>query len=224
MKNLCPVLLFIMFSAIPLAGQDSGTYTHTGLDGIILAKSDTWYYEEFDTAGRPVEGVRWEKNEIVEKTTWSYFDDTQRIRQSVTTTDELITETRYDRNGNVIEIRETIVPPEEDDEEAKPAAAESREKTEQKDRERVITYSYDERNLLRETLTRQGTVLIKTRFDYQDDGSLSEKTVFKNGELTIRYVYRDEENWTETVYHDDLVVLTVVYQNGERTRIQYETW
>jgi len=106
-----------MFSAIPLAGQDSGTYTHTGLDGIILAKSDTWYYEEFDTAGRPVEGVRWEKNEIVEKTTWSYFDDTQRIRQSVTTTDELITETRYDRNGNVIEIRETIVPPEEGDEE-----------------------------------------------------------------------------------------------------------
>ena len=224
MKCLFPALILSLVVLFPLRGQEETTYTHTGLDGIILAKTDTWYYEEFDTTGRPISGIRWEKKNIVERTTWAYFGESQQLRLSVTTTDTLETQTEYDRNGNIITIRETPVQKAEDKEPVEAVPEETRDPTSPKPEERVITYSYDGRNLLRETLTRKGDVLVKMRFDYRDDGTLSEKSVYKNGALTIRYVYRDEENWTETVYQDDLVVLTVTYENGERKRIQYETW
>jgi len=225
-KRLFHTIFLFHLLLVPLYGQEDELYTHTGLDGIILAESDTWYYEEFDIDGRPSEGIRWEKNEIVERTTWTYYEETQQVRLSVSTTDTLITETEYDLNGNVIAIRE-IPAPQKDKEENENDENDKTPKPDKKVQpvqERIITYSYDERNLLRETLTRQGDMLVKIRFEYGEDERLAEKSVYKNGELTIRYVYSDEENWKEIVYHDDLVILTVMYQNGERTRIQYETW
>lgn len=191
-----------------LMAQNTDSYSHTGMDGVVLAEKDTWYLEEFDRAGRPLAAVRWEKGVISETISWQYYGDSQRVYKSQVKSDTRLTETEYDSSGNIILINETLL--EEKVQPVKP--------------DRIFIYSYDAKNRLRESVSQRSGSLQKIIYDYRDDGSLSKKHIYKNGLLTLIYAYKDEENWTETVYHNDLAILTVVFQNGERKRVQHETW
>ena len=159
--------------------------------------------------------IRWENGDISEETSWVYHGDSQKVLRSVITGKKRILETEYDLHGNILFVRETqkqeSVTGEPDQDDSSPDA-------------RIIRYTYDDRNRLRQSVKTEGDILVATHFEYRDDGSLAEKKVFRNGSLSLRTIYRDEENWTETVYHDEQPLLTVVFENGQRKRMQYETW
>lgn len=212
----CIIIIMVFFISSSLA-ENEDTYSHAGMDGIVLAENNTWYLEEFDSLGRPFNAVRWEKKTILETTTWLYFGDSQNIYQEhiVTENETIIKE--YDTGGNLISIKESFL-----ENQSQKNAADRKVPPETTDR--VFTYVYDSQNRLRESVSQKEGFLQKEVFEYQEDGTLSTKSVYKNGSLAIIYTYRDEENWTETVYYKDLAVLTVIFKNGERQRIQHETW
>ncbi len=207
--------LTIFFLVFLSAAWAQAGYSYAGLDGVILSNDNVWYYEEMDPLGRPSEAIRWENGKISEETSWVYHGDSQKVLRSVITGRKHIIETEYDLHGNILFVRETEKQESGDN------------TTEQENRvpdEKIIRYTYDERNRLRKSVKTEGDVLVATHFEYRDDGSLAEKMVFRNGSLSLRTVYRDEENWTETVYHDEQPLLTVVFEDGQRKRMQYETW
>lgn len=208
------IMVFFVFSLI---AQNKDGYSHVGMDGLLLAEKDTWYLEEFDHAGRPYKSVRWEKGVISETTSWLYFGDSQNVFQCRVKSEQSSTKTEYDNSGNIVSIKETIL-------EKKDKKTDADKTIAPVTTDRVFTYSYDSQNRLRESVIKRDGFLQKVLFDYREDGSLSKKSVFKDGALTVIYAYLDEENWTETVYYNDLAMLTVVFQNGVRQRIQHETW
>lgn len=208
------MLLFLTVLVV-LKAEDADGYSYAGLDGLIITNNGIWYYEELDPLGRPSNGIRWENGTIVEETSWLYHGDSQKVSRSITTGTNHSIETEYDLNGNILLVRETEIPDTDGDQpDTENGAAETR----------VVMYTYDEQNRLRQSVRKEGAVLVTIRFEYHTDGSLAEKQILRNGSLSVRSVYRDDENWTETVYHDEQPLLTVVFENGQRKRMQYETW
>lgn len=208
------ILLLFAVLFVPGAEADDG-YSYAGLDGLILSNNGISYYEEMDPLGRPSAGIRWDNGTVVEETTWSYHGDSQNVSRSVLTGENRIIETEYDLKGNILFVRETE---KKETEPGKPNTDNNTSDT------RVIKYTYDEQNRLRQSVRTEGDIIVTIRFDYHNDGSLAEKNILRNGSLSVRSVYRDEENWTETVYQDEQPLLTVVFENGQRKRMQYETW
>ncbi len=197
MKRL--VLLFfciLLFQGI--FSETENLYTHSASDGVIISGSNRWYLEEFDTRNRPVSGTLWEKGEILQRTNWLYFsDDSQQARTKVVTGMDNSTQTEYDEKGNTVRIQSS---------DGKGNAVS----------ETVNVYS-EKNQLLESSFTKEKTVT-KTVFEYSSDDLIRMKEMYVNGELSIRYVYTTEENWTETIFRKSVPVLVETYEKGTRVK------
>jgi hypothetical protein len=201
MKHRRSFLFMLLSLAFLLRGQSwasaadgASVYAKAGDDGIIVASSDVWYFEEFDGFGRPVSGTLWKGGSIAELTSWVYYGETQQARAKITTGKAGSLETGYDRSGNVIELTRT---------DSSGAILESEKNT------------YDEKNrpLVQENV--KGKDFRRTEYEYGKDSRRTE-TSFVNGKPQYQRNWIDDDNWTERIYNDGVVVLTVDYVDGAR--------
>ncbi|MBN1617240.1 MAG: hypothetical protein JW875_07985 [Spirochaetales bacterium] len=175
-----------------------GLYTKTSRDSVIVATNDEWYLEEFDKLERPVEGVLWKKGEIVEQKSWSYHGETGIVFLELLTNENETIETEYDGKGRCIRVE-----------------------TEASSGDTELTlYSWDNKDKLSESLVETKKKSVRTVYMW-DGEDLSEKIVYIDGILSLRYQYKDQENWSETVYTKGKPALVVEFENGTRRRRPY---
>lgn len=165
--------------------------------GIILAAAESWYLEEFDAKERPIAGTLWIKGEIVKRTTWVYAGSAQQADKKIITGLTGSTETGFDAHGNEILVIQTG---------AKGIILST------------LTKQYNSINQLTESELTTGTKIVKTELEYTAGDRLKEKRVYTNGQKTIIYAYASEDNWTETIYSNEVPVLVVTYENGARKK------
>ena len=186
----------------PVVQEEIGkTYARSEMDGVIIAKSGSWYLEEYDSLERPIAGTFWEKGKITRTTVWTYVDDTQCPKTKIITDEKSSTETGFDRSGNVVSVAITD------------AAGKNVS---------VLENTYDSDNRLSVSILTKDGIATRTVFLYASSGMPAEKRVYTNGKLSIVYSWRDEENWTETVYSNDKKVLVSTYENGIRQKDRHE--
>lgn len=181
----------------PLPVDHDKSYARAGSSGMVITGANSWYLEEFDSLERPVSATTWASGKIAKKVSFVYYGDTQLIDTKIETVDSGSTVSRFDRSGNVLLVME------------RDAEGEILNST-------VNTYT---RELRLETTTRtEGDTVKRTTYIYGPEGTLLEKRAYTNDMLDIVYRWKDEENWTETVYSKGKAVLVARYVNGQRVK------
>ena len=182
-------------ASLPVAHAKS--YARTGSEGMVITGANSWYLEEFDSLERPVTATTWVAGKIAKKVSWVYYGDTQLIDTKIATVDTGSTVSRFDRSGNVLVVTESD------------AEGEILNTT-------VNTYTKESRL---ETSTRtEGATVKRTTYIYAPDGTLLEKRAYTNDMLDIVCRWKDEDNWTETVYSKGKAVLVARYADGQRVK------
>lgn len=182
-------------ASLPVAHAKS--YARSGSAGMVVTGKNSWYLEEFDSLERPVSATTWVAGKIAKKVSWTYYGDTQLIDAKIETVDSGSTVSRFDRSGNVLTVAES---------DAEGGILNST----------VNTYT-SESHL--ETSTRtEGDTVKRTTYIYGPEGTLLEKRAYTNDMLDIVCRWKDEENWTETVYSKGKAVLVARYVNGQRVK------
>ncbi len=173
------------------------TYARAETSGVVIAGEKKWYLEEFDALERPSVGTTWVDGEIEKTVSWKYYGETQTVRERLESDGKGTSLTEYDQSGRVIA------------QVAKDADGKELSSTKNE---------YGEGGRLSETVSRDGARIKRTTFVYAEDGSLLEKRGYLNGALEIVCRWKDEDNWTETVYNKGKAALVARYVNGVRQK------
>lgn len=173
------------------------TYARAETSGVVIAGEKRWYLEEFDALERPSVGTTWVDGAVVKTVSWKYYGETQTVRERLESDGKGTALTEYDRSGRVIA------------EVAKDADGKELSSTKNE---------YGEEGRLSETVSREGTRVRRTTFVYGEDGILLEKRGYLNGALEIVCRWKDEDNWTETVYNKGKPALVARYVDGVRQK------
>ena len=172
-------------------------YTHSDTNGLIIASGKRWYLEEYDHLGRPITGTMWENGTITAHTSWIYTGDSQQAEKKIYTEADESTETDYDSSGNC--LSEVV--------------------TDNSGVQiRSTRNTYNERDLLLETVTEAGETMNRIVYTYTDADEVSKKEIYRNDMLMSVCEYTDEDNWTETVYKDGRIILVAIYEDGVRKK------
>jgi YD repeat-containing protein len=193
----CALACAFMLSARGARAQESGAngvFFSTGDDGICVATSNVWYFEEFDGMSRPVSGTLWKSGTIAERTSWAYRDDGQQALKKTVTNETSSTTWEYDESGNVTLMR--ILDP-------KGNVVES------------IQNEYDSGGKITLTVRETGDEIVRTEIAWDGDEQANKKT-FRNGQPVMLWTSTGKNDWTETMYHGGEAVLVVEYVDGVR--------
>jgi hypothetical protein len=172
-------------------------YSRSENAGVVIAGQDSWYLEEFDSLERPATGTTWTSGEISRQTSWLYYDETQLVRTRIETDATGSTVTDYDRSGHVLSVVT--------------GDADGNELTSTRN-------SYGDDGAITESIESAGKTVKRTTYIYDKNAFLIEKRGYSNGVLNIVTRWKDEDNWTETVYSKGRVVLVATYVDGERQK------
>lgn len=174
-----------------------GTYARSETSGVFIAGQKTWYLEEFDAFERPSVGTTWVDGSVAKTVSWKYYGDTQIVRERLESDEKGTVLAEYDRSARVL----ALVSKDADGNELSSTKNE-----------------YGEGGRLSETVNREGKRIKRTTYVYREDGSLLEKRGYLNGSLEIVYRWKDEDNWTETVYNKGKAALVATYVDGVRRK------
>lgn len=186
-----------MFSAPGARAQESGAngvFFSTGDDGVCVATSNVWYFEEFDGMSRPVSGTLWRSGTIAERTSWAYRGDGQQALKKTVTNEISSTTWEYDESGNITLMR--ILDP-------KGKVTES------------VQNEYDSSGKLTLTVRDTGVEIVRTEIAWDGNEQATKKT-FRNGQPVMLWTATGKNDWTETMYHGGEAVLVVEYVDGVR--------
>lgn len=172
-------------------------YSRSENAGVVIAGQDSWYLEEFDSLERPAMGTTWTSGEISRQVSWLYYDETQLVRTRVDTAITGSTVTDYDRSGHVLSVVT--------------GDADGNELT-------SVRNTYGEDGSITESIETAGKTVKRTTYIYDKNAFLIEKRGYTNGVLNIVTRWKDEDNWTETVYSKGRVVLVATYVDGVRQK------
>ncbi len=81
-----------------------------------------------------------------------------------------------------------------------------------------IRNSYGDDGTITESIEKADKTVKRTTYIYDKNAFLIEKRGYTNGVLNIVYRWKDEDNWTETIYSKGHVVLVATYVDGERQK------
>jgi antitoxin component YwqK of YwqJK toxin-antitoxin module len=173
------------------------TYARAETSGVVIAGEKTWYLEEFDALERPSVGTTWVDGAVAKTVSWKYHGETQTVRERLESDGKGTTLSEYDQSGRMIA------------QVAKDADGKELSSTKNE---------YSEGGRLSETVSREGSRVKRTTFVYAEDGSLLERRGYLDGALEIVCRWKDEDNWTETVYNKGKAALVVTYVDGVRRK------
>ncbi len=180
----------------PARAEGESAYARATRESILLAGPESWYLEEFDERERPVSAVRWVAGEISEEYSWMYGEGSDVVRFALRTGKTFSEETSFDSRGNL----------------------ERRVRKAQEGAETRDEYGYDGENRIVLSTSTDGSRVIQERFEYGEDGTVSKRTVYTDGVLSLVAVYENEDSWIETVYVDNEPALIVAYRDGVRVK------
>lgn len=169
-------------------------YASSGDDGVCVASKDAWYFEEYDGLSRPVSGVLWKAGEIAKRTSWTYRDDGQQAFRKIETDAGSSVTYEYDASGNTLMM--SVMNPK----------GELTEST---------VNEYDAEGNLTLTVHEKGSDIERTELSYAN-GEQTTKRVFRNGEPVMLWQATGQNDWTESMYYEDAVILVVEYVDGVR--------
>ncbi|ULQ59934.1 hypothetical protein K7I13_00885 [Brucepastera parasyntrophica] len=172
-------------------------FSRIGSDGVVIAQEKVWYLEEFDSLGRPIAGTYWENGSIVRHISWEYEGEDQQAETKTEKTNAGEIKTAYDFSGKTLFVIETNT---------------------KGDIIKKTSYEYAGNHLPAKTVVEDENETITTLTKYNDDDSVSEKWIYRNDELVISYFYKNEDDWTETIYLNNAPILIVEYENGIRKK------
>lgn len=197
----CALACAFMLCAQGVRAQESGAngvFFSAGDDGVCVATSNVWYFEEFDGMSRPVSATLWRSGEIAERTSWAYRGDGQQTLKKTVTNETSSTTWEYDESGNITLMK--ILDP-------KGKMTESVQNEYDSSGKLTLTVS--------ETVRDTGNEIVRTEITWDGDEQATKKT-FRNGQPVMLWTATGKNDWTETMYHGGEAVLVVEYVDGVR--------
>ncbi|QEJ98215.1 hypothetical protein [Treponema phagedenis] len=152
--------------------------------GLTLADNDTWYYEEFDSLGRPSLAVLYSGANLAEKTEWKYESESLYPYSQTVTKDKQHVMTKYSAAGFLI-LKEVY--------------------NADKGLEQKIENTYNAKNELVSREETKGDVLYRREWTYEK-GKKKSEIVYRNTVLQARIYFFDSYKMVH-VYENDKEIL-----------------
>lgn len=189
--------------------SDSGIYTRTTPQALVISGDGMLVIEESDSFSRPALRTEWKDGEEYAVTRWDYAGEGMYPCVRVTSSPEGSSRVVFDADGMETErvfLSTDGTPLSRSLMEYAPASGERS--------------GHDLVSLTEETFSPSGESLSSERsvYSYNDDGSVKSRAVYQDGIILKIIQYGEGNSRSETVFHEGKELYTAEYRDGERIR------